>query len=106
MITSLADGPWRKHSPGDYTLRHVIAEQCTEGLAWFDFAAGDSEYKLAWADTIIDLHLILQASSVKGLALSMGLALKHSTKRVFKGNAVLRECAFAIRKIAFGRRAN
>lgn len=105
MITSLADGPWRKHSPGDYTLRHVIAAQCADGLLWFDFAVGDSDYKLAWADTKIEMHLVLQSSSVRGLALALALTLKHGMKRVFKSNIRLRDAAFGLRKLAFGRRA-
>lgn len=104
MITSLADGPWRKHSPGDYTLRHVIAAQCEDGLRWFDFAVGDSDYKLAWADTKLDMNLMLQSSSVKGLALGLGLMLKHSVKRLLKGNAILKDGSFRLRKLLLGRR--
>jgi CelD/BcsL family acetyltransferase involved in cellulose biosynthesis len=103
MITSLAEGPWRKHSPGDYTLRRVIQAQCNDGLPWFDFSVGDSDYKLVWADTKIDMYLILHSSSLKGLALAFGLALKHATKRLFKSNVMLRDGAFALRKFAFGR---
>jgi CelD/BcsL family acetyltransferase involved in cellulose biosynthesis len=105
MITSLADGPWRKHSPGDYTLRQVVDAQCKDGLPWFDFAVGDSDYKLAWADTKIDMYLIVQSSSLKGLALATGLALKHMIKRLFKSNAVLRDWVFSLRKLVFGRHA-
>ena len=104
MITSLADGPWRKHSPGDYTLRRVIADQCQDGLAWFDFAAGASDYKLAWVDTKIDLFLALSASSIKGFALCMVLMAKHGLKRIVKENAVLREFIFYIRRVALGNR--
>lgn len=104
MITSLADGPWRKHSPGDYTLRHVIAAQCDDGLTWFDFAVGDSDYKLAWADTKLDMNLILQSAGVRGLALGLGLITKHSVKRLLKGNAMLKDGSFRLRKLLFGRR--
>jgi CelD/BcsL family acetyltransferase involved in cellulose biosynthesis len=104
MITSLADGPWRKHSPGDFTLRHVIAAQCTKGLLWFDFAVGDSDYKLTWADQQIDMHLVLQAGSVKGFALALGLALKHGLKRFIKSNANVRQGVFALRRALLGRR--
>jgi CelD/BcsL family acetyltransferase involved in cellulose biosynthesis len=105
MITSLADGPWRKHSPGDYTLRHVIAAQCEDGLPWFDFAVGDSDYKRAWADTKLEMNLMLQSSSAKGFVLGLGLILKHSIKRVVKRNTLLKDCTFRLRKFVFGRRA-
>ena len=104
MITSLADGPWRKHSPGDYTLRHVIAAQCADGLPWFDFAAGLSDYKLAWADTEIELNLLLQSSGLRGLPATMAIALKHGTKRLLKGNAALRNLVFTLRRLLRGRR--
>jgi CelD/BcsL family acetyltransferase involved in cellulose biosynthesis len=104
MITSLADGTWRKHSPGDYTLRRVIAAQCAKGLPWFDFAVGDSDYKLAWADKQIDMHLVLQARTVKGFALAVYLALRHGLKRAIKGNPKLRQGAFALRRALLGRR--
>ena len=104
MITSLADGPWRKHSPGDYTLRHVIAAQCSDDLQWFDFAVGDSDYKLAWADTKIDMRLVLQSRTAKGVVAGLGLVLKHGVKRVLKENAMLREGAFALRKFVRGSR--
>lgn len=104
MITSLADGPWRKHSPGDYTLRHVIAAQCADGLSLFDFATGDSDYKLSWADTKIEMHLILRTATAKGLVLASALALKYCIKRMLKTNITLRKGAFALRKLVFGRR--
>jgi CelD/BcsL family acetyltransferase involved in cellulose biosynthesis len=104
MITSLADGEWRKHSPGDYTLRHVIAQQCTDGVQYFDFALGYSDYKLAWADTEIETSLIIQASSLKGLVLALTLGLKHTMKRLLKRQAVLRDVTFALRRITFGKK--
>jgi CelD/BcsL family acetyltransferase involved in cellulose biosynthesis len=104
MITSLADGEWRKHSPGDYTLRHVIAQQCVDGLHWFDFALGYSDYKLAWADTEFDTSLIIQSSSLKGFALAMALGAKHAAKRLLKRQALLRDVTFALRRITFGKK--
>jgi CelD/BcsL family acetyltransferase involved in cellulose biosynthesis len=105
MITSLSDGPWRKHSPGDYTLRHVIAAQCADGILWFDFAAGDSEYKLAWAEQRIELYLVLRASTAKGMAWALALFFKHALKRLLKENAALRDSAFYLRKLMFGQKS-
>ena len=104
MITSLGEGDWRKHSPGDYTLRHVIAEQCTSGLQWFDFALGHSGYKLDWADEEIETALLVQSSTPKGFILALGFAAKNVCKRILKRQPLLSRAAYSIRRVLLGRR--
>lgn len=104
LISSLAAGPSRKYSPGDLALRRTIAACCHSGLQFIDFSAGDSPYKRAWADKTIDLHVLLEAVTIKGLGWSVLMAARLWLKRQIKSSPTLMPVLAEIRRAAFGSR--
>ncbi|WP_342642396.1 GNAT family N-acetyltransferase [Rhodoligotrophos ferricapiens] len=84
LILSMTEGPMRKHSPGDAVLRRSIEACSKAGLRTFDFGAGHSDYKDAWADEAIPLHAIVAPRSLRGLAYALRAKLAISLKRQIK----------------------
>ncbi len=104
MISSLAETALRKYSPGDLALRRTIEASCKQGLAQFDFAAGDTQYKLHWAETVMPLHMMLSAITLRALpwvCLTGGATI---AKRLIKQSPVVRNAAMSVRKILLGTR--
>jgi CelD/BcsL family acetyltransferase involved in cellulose biosynthesis len=99
LISSLAPGPARKFSPGDYALRHMMEDLCGKGVAHLDFASGDTGYKLQWKDEEIPLHLCIRARSWRGLAPALFLMLRYGVKRMVKRTPALMELATAVRRL-------
>ena len=91
LISSLAAGPERKHSPGDMALRRTIEACCDEGLTAFDFASGDTAYKRQWADRTVPLHSLVKPVTVTGTSAAAVLSLYYVTKRLVKRTPVLRD---------------
>ena len=104
LISSLAPGPQRRHSPGDAALTRTIAACCERGLATFDFSPGDAEYKRLWADEVIDLSVILKAKSYKGLAWCIAMTARTMAKRLIKTTPWLHSASKAVRRMVFGLR--
>lgn len=84
LISSLAPGPQRKHSPGDVALRRTIAACCERGLESVDLSAGEAPYKRQWADETIELSTILRAVNLAGLAWTIAAAFHLAVKRAIK----------------------
>ena len=105
LISSLAESRYLKLSPGDYALRAMLNSLCEDGTTRLDFAAGDSAYKLNWSDQTVPLHLVLRASSMRGLLVSSAMLLREKTKRFIKQNIVLRDFSFKVRKLLSGRKS-
>jgi CelD/BcsL family acetyltransferase involved in cellulose biosynthesis len=103
LIISLADGPFRRFSPGDYVLRGAFKALGQEGGRLVDFSAGDAQYKSYWSDRVVPLHLVVRASSMRGLVLAGLMLAREKTKRLVKTIPVLRQSAFALRRIIAGR---
>ena len=104
LISSLAPGDARKHSPGDNALRQMFASLCGDGAVAVDFSAGDTAYKLHWADYKVPFRMLIRAKTAKGLALCVVLLAKHSAKRFLKKNVMVRDSLFAIRRLMIGRK--
>ena len=103
LISSLAATPLRKHSPGDLALRQTIAATCRRGLTRFDFAAGDTSYKLHWADEVLPLHTVLGAVSLRGFAWAILSAAGTLAERIVKSSPMLRAAALTLRRWLAGR---
>ena len=103
LISSLAAGPMRKYSPGDLALRRTIRACCESGLAAFDFSAGDSAYKRAWADDVIQLHNVLGATNFRGLAWITATLCRLALKRLIKTSPPLLAAATALRRFVLGK---
>jgi CelD/BcsL family acetyltransferase involved in cellulose biosynthesis len=104
MIISLAATDLRRFSPGDLALRRTIEASCNHGLACFDFATGDTEYKLHWTDGVISLHVLLAATNLRGLPWACATGVGLVAKRLIKQSAAMRNAAMALRRALFGRR--
>jgi len=104
MISSLAETELRKYSPGDLALRRTIEASCKQGLAHFDFAAGDTPYKLHWADAVMPLHIVLSAVNLRGVPWVCFSGFAMNVKRVIKQSPELRNAAMSLRKVLLGTR--
>lgn len=104
MISSLADTDLRKFSPGELALRRTIEASCIKGLTSFDFAPGDTTYKMHWADEVAPLHVSLTAVNLRGVpwACLMGAAI--FAKRHIKQSPFMRKAAMSLRQALLGRR--
>ncbi len=103
LISSLAHGDSRKHSPGDYALRAMINALCDDGTIQLDFSAGDTAYKSHWADRSVPLYFIVRASTFKGLLFALCVLLREKAKRLAKQTPMLHAVLFNLRRIAWGR---
>ncbi|MFN0194576.1 MAG: GNAT family N-acetyltransferase [Aestuariivirga sp.] len=103
LISSLADGPERRYSPGDAALRRTIEACCARGLTRFDFSAGDTSYKPQWADVEIPLHCIVSARRLRALPLAAAFAGAIALKGFVKRNATLRRAGINLRRLLRGR---
>lgn len=99
LISSLAAGPERKHSPGDMALRRMIEACCAQGLHSLDFASGDTAYKRQWADRVVPLHGLVRAQTARGVAFRLPWAAYYHAKRVVKGSPVLRAVYNRLRSV-------
>lgn len=104
MISSLAETQLRKYSPGDLALRRSIEASCKRGLAHFDFAAGDTPYKMHWADTVTPLHMLLSALNARALPWVWLTCAAIIARRLIKQSPGLRNTAMKLRKILLGTR--
>ncbi len=103
LISSLACTPLRKYSPGDLALRSTIAAACKTGHKAFDFAAGDTSYKLHWASEVLALNSTLQAKTLRGFIWATFAALGTHAKHRIKRSPFLREAAHDLRRWIAGR---
>ena len=105
LISSLAPGPLRKHSPGDLALRNTIEACCQRGLTMIDFSAGDSSYKRAWADDVIDMRVIFRGRNLAGVMWAGAMALRLLLKRQIKGTPILLGLSLWLRRRLFAKRS-
>jgi CelD/BcsL family acetyltransferase involved in cellulose biosynthesis len=84
LISSLATHEARKHSPGDYALRHVFKVMCERKAKRYDFSVGHADYKEQWSDQRLQLYFILRARTLPGLVLAMIMLSKEKLKRFVK----------------------
>jgi CelD/BcsL family acetyltransferase involved in cellulose biosynthesis len=105
LISSLAEGDLRKHSPGEYALRAMIKSLCEDGTVQLDFSAGDTAYKSHWSDRRVPLYFIVRATTLRGLPVAVFLLAREKLKRVAKTTRLLNTLLFNLRRYAFGRNA-
>ncbi len=102
LISSLAPGDIRKHSPGDYALRSMIKHLCEDDTRVLDFSAGDTAYKGHWSDQQIPLYFIVRASSLVGLVAAAIMVVREKCKRVAKQTPLLNTLLFSLRRFVSG----
>jgi CelD/BcsL family acetyltransferase involved in cellulose biosynthesis len=105
VISSLADHLARKHSPGDYALRHAIKSMCQAGARRYDFSVGDAEYKRQWSDHHHRLHFILKANSLRGLVVAGLMLAVQTAKRIVKNQPLLYQLFTSLRRLLRGQPA-
>ncbi len=105
LISSLAPGPLRKHSPGDLALLGTIEACCRRGLTMIDFSAGDSSYKRAWADDIVAMRVLLRGRNLIGIMWAGVMTLRLLLKRQIKESPVLLGLSLSLRRRLFAKRA-
>ncbi len=103
LISSMADSPVSKHSPGDFALRAMIEALCKDGTQQLDFSAGDSDYKMHWADQQLSLHMVLRANTLRGLGVAALMLVRSQLKRLSKNNFMLRDALYLLRRVIAGR---
>lgn len=104
LISSLAAGPLRKHSPGELALRRTVEACCQRGFTTIDFAAGDSNYKRAWSDEAITMSVILRGSNLLGVAWAGAMAARLLIKRSIKRSPLLLGLSQSLRRLILARR--
>jgi CelD/BcsL family acetyltransferase involved in cellulose biosynthesis len=102
IMTSLAQTPLRKYSPGDFVLRKLIELGCELGFTHLDLGIGDHDYKRQWASNTLTLHHIISGRTLKGLLYATWLYGEQSIRRVIKKHRVLRTVFFECRRRLFG----
>jgi CelD/BcsL family acetyltransferase involved in cellulose biosynthesis len=91
LMTSLAQSPLRKYSPGDLVLRKLISHCCDKGFTQLDLGIGDHDYKRHWAEDELVLHHIIKGRSFKGIAAATSLYATQLATRVVKRNRFMRQ---------------
>lgn len=104
LISSLAPGPLRKHSPGGLALQMTIEACCRRGLSRLDFSAGDASYKRAWADDVIEMRSIYRGRNLAGIVWAGAMAFGQMLKRQIKSSPALLDLSLALRRWLFARR--
>jgi CelD/BcsL family acetyltransferase involved in cellulose biosynthesis len=102
LISSLSATDLRKYSPGDLALRRTIEASCTAGLTSFDFATGDTGYKLHWADEAVELYALLAAVNLRGLIWAASMGAGMTLKRLIKQWPTSRHLFGGLRKAVLG----
>lgn len=103
LLSSLADSPFQRQSPGAQLLRHQIEQACNDGLDYFDLGVGAARHKSEWSNTIYSLFDSYIALKPLGHALTLPHSLKSGVKRTIKANPRLWELAQSVRRRVNGR---
>lgn len=104
LISSLAEGDVRKHSPGDYALRAMIQSLCEDSTVQLDFSAGDTAYKSHWSDRRVPMYFIVRATTLRGLPIAGFLLMREKLKRLAKTTPFLSTLLFNLRRYVIGQK--
>lgn len=102
LLSSLADSPFQRQSPGAQLLRHEIEEACNDGLAYFDLGVGAARHKSEWSNEVYSLFDSYLALKPQGLAVTLPFTVKSALKRKIKSNPRLWALAQTVRKTIKG----
>lgn len=105
LLSSLADSPFQRQSPGAQLLRHQIEEACNEGLEYFDLGVGAARHKSEWSNEVYPLFDSFIALKPQGLALTLPFTVRGALKRTIKSNPRLWSLAQTVRRTIKGGRA-
>ncbi len=104
LLSSLAETPFQRQSPGAQLLRYEIEDACRAGLAYFDLGVGAARHKSEWSTVTYSLFDNFVPLKPQGLALSVPYAVKGMIKRSIKSSPRLWALAQKVRR-SFGRGA-
>ena len=76
-------------SPGDFLFFQNIEEACAQGLAVYDFSAGDEYFKRLWCDQITTQFDTIVGLSLKGRLAAAVLKARGAAVRTLKSNTRL-----------------
>ncbi len=99
LVTTMDEGRFDQLSPGGIAMNHAIEMSCRDGLAAFDFAAGDAEYKTRWSDRSVDLFETHVAQTAKGHVYCLSERARVWLKRRIKHSPKLWRCVRAVRAL-------
>lgn len=102
LLLSMTDGPLKRHSPGELALRKAIEACCAGGLKEFDLSQGHADYKLAWADDVIEQFDTIIGYTVAGRIYAVRERLALSLKRTIKTSPKLWSVAQTVRRHLHG----
>ncbi len=104
LMTSLADSPLRKYSPGDLVLRNLIGLCCEQGYRQLDLGIGDHDYKRVWAMNELELFHLIKGRTMKGICVAAYIYATQSLARLVKRNKTFRSWFNASRRYLRGTR--
>ncbi len=100
VLSTITDGEYRAHSPGQLHLNNLIAWSIARGLSTFDFTKGDEPYKDDWCDITTDLFDVYLGLTIKGRVAAFTHAKTRKARRYIKQSPVLWPWAKKLRKLA------
>lgn len=104
LLTSIDEGPVRRHSPGSLLLHFQIEEACRRGLNFFDMGAGDARHKDEWCDIRIPLFDTAIAINERGYFTTLPHVAISVGKRFIKTHPQLWSLAQTVRRGLYGQR--
>ena len=102
LLTSIDDGPVRRHSPGALLLHFQIEDACRRGLNFFDMGVGDSRHKQEWCDVDTPLFESIISFDERGYLLTLPLTARLAAKRYIKTRPKLWSLAQTMRRTLYG----
>lgn len=104
LILSMAEGPHKRHSPGELALRKTIETCCAEGLKEFDLSQGNAGYKQVWTDDTIQQFDTIIGYTAIGCIYAIQERLALSLKRSIKESPNLWSIAQTVRRSLLGQK--
>lgn len=85
LINSMTTSCFSRWSPGDYLLRHLIADACQRKMKAIDFGiAEDSSYKTAWCNQRIEIYETVYGRSLYGRLIAFVIVTRTTFARRIK----------------------
>ncbi len=85
LINSMTTSRYSRWSPGDYLLRHLIADACERNMVAIDFGlAEDSSYKTAWCNRRVEIYETIHGNGLYGKAVAFVIIGRTTLARRIK----------------------